>query len=331
MPLRILLLKPQIVNIGNGFIAKGARALLETAFPKAEIIESSAFSYYLSDLAVENGGDEQLRRNTVGVSEFVDVDAAVLPGCVLYPQPLRRHLPLFKSLSSSSVPVFIIGGGGNDYKQGTKRKVRDLLDEGRVKALISRDISAYEAYGDTVTDAFEGIDCAFYIDDWFEPSSADSDFVTATFDKVREPDIETNDKIIRPHHAPFNLVRDVYEGNGFLGRALKLGRQFTGQDELETAYDELRKGNLFVSDDIQDYLFIYANANSIHADRIHACVPGLVYGNKIKFYYETPRGRLFDGLVNELEDGYETLDRDVLSNRKKEQIQRTIELFEKHC
>lgn len=163
MPPRILLLKPQIVNIGNGFIAKGARAIIKEALPNAEIIESSAFSYYLSDVAVKNGGDESIRRNTVGIGEFVDIDAAVLPGCVLYPQPLRRHLPLFKSLEENSTPVFIIGGGGNDYKLETQNAVIALLEEGGVKGLITRDSSAYDAYANTVPDTYEGIDCAFLL------------------------------------------------------------------------------------------------------------------------------------------------------------------------
>jgi hypothetical protein len=56
---------------------------------------------------------------------------------------------------------------------------------------------------------------------------------------------------------------------------------------------------MFVSDTLKDYPFLYVNAEEVHSDRIHACVPALVYGNKIKFYHETPRKYLFDSILND--------------------------------
>jgi hypothetical protein len=205
------------------------------------------------------------------------------------------------------------------------------LQEGGIDALVTRDSSAYDAYATSVSEAYEGIDCAFFIDDWYDPPTLDSNFVAATFDKLDEPDIETDKKIIRPHHAPFDLLRDVYEGSDFVGNTLKLGRRWTSSNELETAYDELEKGNLYVSDNVRDYLSIYANASEVHADRIHACIPGLVYGADIKFYYDTPRGRLFDGFVNETKGDLEVIDRSVVDQQKKEVVGRTVELFETHA
>lgn len=330
MGYRILLLKPQLVNIGNGMIAKGAKALLERAFPESEIIESSAFPYFMSDVAVENGGEEGLQNSTVGVGDFVDVDAAVLPGCVLYPHPLRRHLPLFQRLNEFSTPVFLVGAGGNDYEADTKRAVSKLLKKASISGLITRDEPAYEAYSDIVPEAHSGMDCAFFIDEWHKPPKADRDFVTATFDKVEEPEFSDETEIVRPHHAPFDLLRDVYEGAGLVGSMLKAGRRFTSDNELKTAYDELKKNNLFISDDLKDYAFFYANASEVHADRIHACVPGLMYGNKVKFYYETPRARLFDGMVDETEDGFEVINEEILHEKKEKQTAWLSSLFDKY-
>lgn len=321
MSLRILLLTPQLMNIGNGFIAKGAKANLQLAFPDAEIVESSAFSYFLSDLAVQNGADKSLRRNTVGIGEFVDADLAVLPGCILHPEPLKQHLELFKYLSEISVPLLLLGAGGNDYEPDTVATVQQLLDEGDVNGIIARDESAYDAYKNSVRYAEKGIDCAFFLDDWYLPPTANRNFVTATFDKIEEPIIETNNEIIRPHHAPFDLLRDGYEGAGIVGQILHFGRRFSSSNKLETVYDELERDNLFVSDDVRDYLFFYANATEVHADRIHACLPGLVYGNDVKFYYDTPRDSLFDGLVESDSRGFETLKRNLVDSRKEEQIE----------
>lgn len=122
----------------------------------------------------------------------------------------------------------------------------------------------------------------------------------------------------------------MYEGDGIAGKALNAARKLVNENELKTAYDELKRGNLYVSDNIRDYLFMYSNANEVHADRIHACVPALVYGGKIKFYYDTPRGRLFDGLVTQTNEGFEIIDGDALNQQKEELVQRTTNLFEKH-
>jgi len=52
--------------------------------------------------------------------------------------------------------------------------------------------------------------------------------------------------------------------------------------------------NVFVSDLVTDYLFLYANADVVRSDRIHACLPALTYGNRAQFYFDTPRANLFD-------------------------------------
>jgi len=53
-----------------------------------------------------------------------------------------------------------------------------------------------------------------------------------------------------------------------------------------------------VSDLVTDYLFLYANADVVRSDRIHACPPALTYGNcRAQFYFDTPRANLFDRVL----------------------------------
>lgn len=294
----ILLLEPQLANVGNDVIARGARALVENAYPNATIVTSSSYPYYLADVAVENGGDDALRRRTVGIGELVDPDLVVWPGCNLYPDSLRQHIPL---LQSFDVPVVMLGAGGNDYEPETVATVSDQLRDAGVDLLIARDRTAAEAY-DKVVPARQGIDCGFWIDEWHTPPQRDERFVVATFDKT-DREVESDFPVIRPHHAPFDLLRDVYEGGGVAGRALRLARRFTSPNDLQNAYDELRDGRLFVSDRVEDYLYLYANAVRVDTDRLHATVPALVYRTPVSFDYDTERAGLLDGLVTETAGG----------------------------
>ena len=318
--MRILVLGTQLSNIGNGIISRGAVAAVKRAFPDAEVIHSSAFSYYLADVAVENGGDERLRRNSVAVGDFLEPDVALFSGCILYPHPLRRHLPLLKRLDREGIPIGFLGVGGNDYEAETVSMVTDFLSKIDPEILTTRDQAAYDAYSDAFAEATLGIDNGFFISDWYDPPEADIEFVVATLDKTEYDVPDTEHPIVRPHHAPFDLLRDVYEGAGVIGGGLKLGRQVFSPNELENAYDALGEGNLFVSDNIKDYLFFYKNAARTYTDRVHAAVPALVYGNQVKFSYNTPRAKLFNGVVEE-QDRFYRIAEDETKNRRKRQIE----------
>jgi len=322
---RALVLGPQLSNIGNGVIAKGAVETIEQTDIDTQVVESSAYSYYLADVAVENDGDEALRRNSVGVGEFLDVDFAVFVGCVLYPQPLRRHLPLFKRFNREDVPLLFLGVGGNDYQEKTASEVSRLLRKCDPDLVVTRDDSALEVYEDVVERVERGIDNGFFIDDWHDPPAANREFLVSTVDKSDVSVPETDPPVVRPHHAPVDLLKDVYEGQGVVGRGLKTGRQFISENELSDAYEELERDNLFVSDNVRDYLFFYKNASELHTDRIHAAVPTLMYGNEVQFQYDTPRAELLEGLVKERE-GFYTADEPEIERRKHQQVA-TVESF----
>jgi hypothetical protein len=313
--MRFLLLHTWPGNVGNRFVQKGAKASIRRAFPDAEIIEVDGYPRYRSDLIQferaqtrtqqarqlvtgVRDSTEMYRDNMFNLLDITDGDVAVLPGCSLYEPALQDYRETLTALSERDIPVVFLGAGGGDYQPKTKQYVREMFDEVPPAGLLTRDSDAYEAYGDHVPFAYDGIDCAYFIDDWYEPPAADKQLVAATFDRTDEPTIPTDELVVRPtHYHP----------------AFGYGKNIEKQQD---------KSNLFVSESLKEFLFIYANAVETHADRVHACVPALVYGNRARLYLDSPRSALFDDLVEgSLDEELSTIDRPRLDEEKQNQIE----------
>ncbi|KYH24899.1 polysaccharide pyruvyl transferase [Halalkalicoccus paucihalophilus] len=322
--MRILLLRTWTTNIGNGFIDKGAKAILSRAFPEANIIEVSGYPNFTAErkdigvlpepLSEYENRIRNLTRSKaphldrfVNVSDFLDADLAVLPGCILYRYTLEKYLPTLKGLKDRGIPILLLGAGGGDYQKNTQKYVKSVLRQIEPIGLITRDEVAYKCYESDVEFAHNGIDCAFFINDWYQPPKADRQFTNLAFDKIDEPAAFSNsENVIRLDHFPFEQPHgDIYQ------KIKKYWKQSSFFD----------KENFFVSDLVEDYLFFYSNARVTHSDRIHACLPTLAYGNRAKFWFETPRGALFDRVLDDdIEKNRVKLDQAKMSHLKSEQV-----------
>ncbi|MGQ4557300.1 polysaccharide pyruvyl transferase family protein [Halobellus sp. GM3] len=328
--MRILLMRTWLRNIGNGFIDKGARAALKRAFPEAEVIETSGFPFLSASLK-EQGGDfnplyqatgsvgewiksKQLekrtfRKNIFDISDTIpDIDLAVLPGCVLYEFALRPYEYMINRLQEKNIPLILLGVGGGDYKSKTRRYVSEWLQSVDPAGMITRDKEAYKHYSDIVEKSYNGIDCGFFVNEWYTPPDSRDPFTAATFDKIPEPDLNTQ-LTVRPSHTPFG------DSKPYAGTIEALAGKYRGNDFFS-------KKNAFVSDSLKDYLYIYKNATETHSDRIHACVPALAYGNRAKFYIDTPRDSLFDNITEEaIKENTVKLSRSRLETKKESQVE----------
>lgn len=322
--MQITLLRTWEVNIGNGFIDKGAKMAIERAFPDADIVEVSGYpnlaasrrdAGFLPDPPLISNtpsygtqwGDDSSLSNVANVADFVDTDLAVLPGCILYDHVLERYAPVFESLKERDIPIILLGAGGWDYGRTTAKYVREFIDAIGPAGIITRDSDAYETYQNDVERSYDGIDCAFYIDEWYQPPEANQELVMATFDKGEEPQIATDKQIVRADHHPIGYP------NG------DIWMQYNKYKEQTEFFDQ---ENIIVSDLLEDYLFFYANATQTHSDRIHACVPTLAYGNSAKFWHETPRGGLFDRVFDEdITEKALTLDEEKIEAEKQKQAE----------
>lgn len=334
MPLNILLLRTWSTNIGNQIIEAGARVCLSTCFPGANLIDASGLpdhlDYYRKSL-YRGAHPNESRSNQLSIREkkadedssvvniatlLEDVDIVVLPGCTL-DFTLDKLFRTLKSLSRKRIPLVLLGAGGIDYDQSTCSKVREILDELHPSAIITRDSSAFEAYSDMFEFAFKGIDCGFFVNEWYSPPKVSNPFVVLAFDSMREPIIETKWRIIRACHSALAFTYVENPLFNFCSKHLGLG---SGRS--------LKRKGLLLSDLVTDYLFLYANAREVHSDRIHACVAALSYGNPARLYSHTARAELFDGIVtgdinNELVD----VDSKKLDEQKKRHLESVKEAF----
>jgi hypothetical protein len=185
-------------------------------------------------------------------------------------------------LAEKQTPLILLGAGGGHYDAKTGAGVRSILAKLNLVGVITRDMAAFQLYQGCAPQLHLGIDCAFFVKWAYTPPTSDVRFVAATFDQIPEPPLPEGIRIVRPNHEPFGYARP-FEG------VIK-----TVWSWLRRNRYRYKKWDFFVSDSVEDYLFIYANAQTTYADRVHACVPALVYGNKAQFFYETPRAGVFD-------------------------------------
>lgn len=294
-------------NIGNDFINLGTQYMVEKAIEQSEMdIEHHLVSSYLYNilnmtlslskkdlskkvpLEIRKKIPKKIRiffkknlfkldirqynshrvQNSWNIIEFVKADYYVIPGMLFDPTILRVMEKTLLKFSYRG-KIMLLGVGGETYSQKEMNKTVEILKKIKPYVLISRDKKTFQAYGSYAEHAYNGVDMGFYLKKLYKPIKIEEKYIVFCFDKVKAPQIETKYPIINTHH----YVRlDMHP-------------------ELLLKY--LKEKNLFLSDNPYDYLILYANANEVHTDRVHACVASMTYDTPCRLYYKTARARLF--------------------------------------
>ena len=275
-------------NIGDAFVELGSVYAINQASESNVILLSNMPSGSLSrgflsyPEQILGGAIVDKTSNLLDVRGIVNSDYTVITGATLTEGWWKRCFFDSKlQLGKRDMKIIVNGGGGGLYNREEFEKVRDYLNKINLYAFISRDEIVFKEYKDIAEHSFSGIDCAFFVRDYFNPPSLSiSDYTTFTFDKIKkEPELNNKERnIIRTHHSCWSqsglLRRIVY--NHILSK------------------QGFNKKNTLISDLPQDYLTIYANTEETHSDRVHACIPTLAFGKPAKLYSGTPRAALFD-------------------------------------
>ena len=84
------------------------------------------------------------------------------------------------------------------------------------------------------------------------------------------------------------------------------------------------KDNLLISDIPYDYLTLYANADRVYTDLVHATISALQYERYVKFERVDKRGYAIDALENTLvnEEGFLYINETDLENQKRSIVDR---------
>ena len=275
-------------NIGDAFVDLGSVYTLNQASKSNVILSSTVPSGVLSrgylsyHEQILSGAIIDKTSNLLDVRGIVNSDYNVISGAILSESWLKRCFFDKKlQLGEKDTKIIINGGGGVLYSRKEFETVRDYLSKMNLYAFISRDEKIFKEYKDIAEHSFNGIDCAFFVSDCFNPPTLNiSNYITFTFDTFKKEPKLNNDKnkIIRTHHSCWTQI-------GLLRRVVY---------NYILSKQGFSKKNTMISDLPQDYLTIYANTMETHSDRVHACVPTLAFGNPAKLYRSTPRVLLFD-------------------------------------
>jgi hypothetical protein len=248
--------------------------------------------------------------------DIVKPDLLVMAGCIL-----NTNLSVFREVldKRKKTPLVFLGAGSPLYENKYQKKVGSLLTEINPDVLISRDSVARNKYKNNFKLSYDGIDCGFFVNDCLSPAASSTkesnleSYAAATFHKIKEPEIQTNLKIIRPMHTPL-----TYRTKTFWRGLLQLVKNnFIKRDKGYL----LAKKNLFLSDSVLEYLYLYKNAQEVYSDMVHACVAALSFQTPCRFYYKTPRAYLFERMgLKHINKRLSTLDSKRLEAEKEEQI-----------
>lgn len=255
-------------NIGNAFFDLGLEYFLKAAFPKATLYPMGGSVRYLFN---HNQTGRRLAANSFEIGEVADIDILAYAGMSICDEFIEDNGPTFLKAAARGVGILAVGAGALRYTaQEAANYIRFAERLGRY-ALITRDDDTFAMFNGRLYHVYSGIDNAFSLSRAYTPPRLSlGEYDVANFDAGPvPPDLP---------HAKENIV---YTHHKFSG---DLGEEFFAKPQTN------------ISDMPWDYLALYANCRTVYADRVHACVAALSYGNRAMLFNSTPRKALFTKL-----------------------------------
>ncbi|RJS80163.1 hypothetical protein CW713_07800 [Methanophagales archaeon] len=280
-----------------------ARAIKSTPLLGERVAEINKNRFINSMLNISEIEVNKIFKNFLDLSLHFNSDFAVLSGCILDWYLIRQFGATLLNLKNKNIKIIINGGGGSSYNEKVINKVRKFLEKIKPYGFISRDEVAFKNYQDLAEYSYNGIDCGFFVNDYFTPAKLEMPkYCVFTFDRQPEPEIEVKDRlIVRTHHSHYCDPPKSY----------------------------FEKPNTLISNLPEDYLNLYANAEAVYSDRVHACVVALSYGTPCKLYHKTPRALLFDRVeARGIEKELTYPDTNRIEREKKKQIKFLSDVLE---
>jgi len=300
-------------NIGNAFIDLGAIAILRAAVPNAQIGFASEmprwfFGHHRARsprFRFLRDAEGSMMDNALDVASLTQCDLIVFSGMAMCEEFIEVNGPALLALSKRNVPILMLGTGALTYSEQEKRRFGGFLQQVKPIGFASRDDHSFEMFANFVPNVHKGIDCAFFVPNAYTPLPLLlSHYIVATFDEIPEPQLDLRGRsLIRAHHACWDLPNHQY----------------------------VHTDNTLISDIPHDYLTLYASAEEVHSDRVHACIAALAYGRTARLYHPTPRGTLFNSVgAGEIRDKLVQLDMQLLEKRRIAQVGFVRELVSDH-
>ena len=236
------------------------------------------------------------------LSDYLNADYVIIPGMVGTLEYLNApSKKMIDVLAKKGCRPIFLGLGGEKYDEKEFDSLKKYFEQIKPALITTRDNEIYEQYKN-VAPCVKAIDCAFWTIDMFDPRGfVDRDYDVVTFNRIEEPEYFKNkDNVVRPWHMQYLFRRE--------------------QSEKTT----------LISDTPYDYLTVYANANRVYTDLVHATIVSLMYGTPVKYWENGKRFKAFYAL-DELKtnDGFLFTSEDLLEQQKEQIVINAKKIIEK--
>ncbi|MGZ0015669.1 polysaccharide pyruvyl transferase family protein [Yeosuana sp. AK3] len=312
-------------NVGNAFIDYGINYSLKEALKDYDVqINNISNMQPYNDYKFNQkfpynilSGGRKKPEKVFDLRMQTKPDLVVLGGSLFDIFWCKVHSRFLDWLIEKQYPVLVLGGGGgNNYSKEELKYVSNYWKKINFIGLIARDEKAYNNFGEHAKIAYCGIDNAFFLNNAFTPAKLNIEpYIINTFDLTYPREIkEETKKIIKLSHR----LLDIDSFRLFLKRRFKAFKTVSTYD--------------FVSDYPDDYLNLYANADTTYSDRVHACVATLIFGGKTQYYDKSDRSYLFDRVkLSDIRNKPVSLDMEFIEIEKQKQLETIIKVFKQVC
>ncbi|EPC04155.1 hypothetical protein L861_02250 [Litchfieldella anticariensis FP35 = DSM 16096] len=330
-------------NIGNAFFNIGGKWALEQVFGENNVQFVQDRPPYRTFYDQMKGDPE----NYVKLHEMLDVEYLVLQGPMLTKTFPHIWGEAFKKLKERGVKIMLHGAAFFKYNDEEVAAVRAFLEKYPPHLISTRDEDTYNVIKDWPILTYNGLDSAFFVPKVFKPLKFNEPYYAFNFDRFPEPTVylgnhdQKKDASFTFENEVWNLktpkVQQYFSLKGksqaYLGHLLdrrKLPSSLLGKKIIRPEHRYVphmthkiyQHPNSFVSDEVFTYLSVYANSTMTLADRVHACVMTLAYGNPAMLFTISPRQALFKRVgAHDIRNRPVTIDLDYLESERVKQIE----------
>lgn len=321
-------------NIGNSFFTLGIKHILESAFPDAQVLQTeqvSTLAWHQPRPIIE--------KNDLQYPGCSEPDWFVMAGPMFKRKAMSKIEPILDQVfqDNDRTKLVIMNAGSIDYNPEEVKECRQVLKKYPFHILTTRDEYTYDNYNDLAKHSYNGIDAAFFCNDYYPGYETPKlqKYVTLTFDKQTEPEIDLS-SFDSENSATWNSV-DMTGGSSRLFRLNKyfdLLRSYPDEIDEYTAVRPSHKTqdqsglvlyrvpNSFASQTPFGYLNLYSNTSLTISDRVHACIPTLAYGHPARLVSRTKRQALFERVgLEDINNKVMIIDKDYLRKEKESYIE----------
>ena len=344
-------------NIGNGFFSLGVEYVLKKVLGEKNVTIVSDIQTYTTSF----GKRLYFDKNQLEYLSSLDVDYVVLAGPVISRYFLQLWKDILNKLKQRGVGYIILSAGAMKLNDASREDIKAFFESNPPYILSSRDEDVYHEFGPYAEHSYNGICFSFFAPDFYTPTSMDEfgSYVVYNFDKLLEPEIWVEDNEKGRCTNQFLYLGDSYKIKfpKILGEVTKRTDRFT--DALIYALSIIpakkhankignyrivrtdhrfhphfrskiyQRENSFVSDLPFGYLNLYANAEFVLSDRVHACAVALAYGRRAMLFAQTKRAGLLKRVgAYDISERLVELDMYKLDQEKENQINWLRQFFD---